>query len=142
MAQIECESLWKPDVVSPDGGYGLCQVTPRVLGERVEVGKLFDPSYNLRVGARIKSKSKTRARKLLKSVGCENADPEVISLRIYNGGSRFLRKELAQLVEWGLWCSFDWQLESCCRDLCLWKVNTVYVVRVLKAAKKYKEALP
>jgi len=138
-AQIECESGWNPSIVSRDGGIGLAQVTPRTAG----VGKkewLYDPLYNLVVGAQIKLEAHRRAENLS---NCH--DPlsvEVLSLRIYNGGWRFLKKELEFLDYLQMdRCSLEDQLRVCARDLCLWKVNVVYVIRVLNGAEKYRRMI-
>jgi len=136
-AQIECESAWNPRAVGPGGGYGLTQVTGRG-----EVKRLFDPLYNLRLGAQIKAQSYTLARRMLKGLGVKNP-PErcvtILALRIYNGGTRFLRKELSYLVSQlnQSPCSWSCQKSVCARDKCLWKVNISYVEKVLNTARKY-----
>ena len=136
-AQIECESCWNPNAISPGGGYGLTQITGR--GDSF---RLLDPLYNLRLGAQIKSQSYRLARKILKQLGESNPSNRCISilaLRIYNGGTRFLKKELRYIVFHlnQSPCSWKCQQDVCARDKCLWKVNIVYVIRVTNSSLKY-----
>ncbi len=136
-AQIECESGWRPSIVSRDGGYGLTQVTPRTAGIELDEGRLLDPGYNLAVGASIKLRALRLAERLS---GCrEPADVALLGTRIYNGGWRFLEKELDFLEELGRdKCKLSEQKRVCARDLCLWKVNVVYALRVSNGARKYR----
>ena len=136
-AQIECESGWRPSIVSRDGGYGLTQVTPRTAGIEVEKRRLLNPGYNLAVGASIKLRALKLARRL---TGCRDSpDVALLATRIYNGGWRFLEKELGFLEELGRdKCKLSEQMKVCARDLCLWKVNVVYALRVQNGASKYR----
>ncbi|HDD43684.1 MAG TPA: hypothetical protein ENG63_02325, partial [Candidatus Desulfofervidus auxilii] len=137
MAQIECESLWNEKAISSDKGYGLCQITPRVLkNKKIEKAKLFDPEYNLIIGAQIKLYSWKKAKKICQKFNCNCLDK--IALRIYNGGSKYLIKELNYLDEKNLICNWNNILKVCARDLCLWWVNIYYVIKVENSAKKYK----
>lgn len=147
LVQIECESCWNPNAKSPDGGYGLTQVTPRVLGNmEIDMEQILDPEYNCRLGARIKVNSYKIARKILQDLGIENPSNKCVAdvaLRVYNGGTKYLKYEL-QYIKDELKknpCSFPLQSVVCARDKCLWRVNIVYVIRVHKMSDKYRKIL-
>jgi hypothetical protein len=46
-----CESNYNPTIVSPDGGYGIFQITPAAIGDpNIKKTQLLESEYNTQYG--------------------------------------------------------------------------------------------
>ncbi len=89
-----CESSYRPDIVSGDGGIGLFQITPNVINDKtIKKSQLFDMEYNTMYGTAHLSKFYKGAKDKFGKYN-QNGNQDFIwylTLRSYNGGTKQLQ---------------------------------------------------
>lgn len=139
-AQVEVESAWRTEAVSPAGAQGLGQIMPRTaagLAARYpELGpaRPHDPVWSLRAQALYMREAYDEYADLL---GCARWQ---FALSRYNGGGRMLARERARAADPNRWDGPGGVAEQRVRSVAAWRENRGYVPAVLRLEPQYARA--
>ena len=134
-----CESNYNPKVVSPDGGYGIFQITPSVIGDpSIKKGMLLDDEYNTQYALFLLSKLHKQVIDKYQQYNQDKNEDFVqwLTLRAYNGGFRQLDRLFDSMEDDQLRCVFSGDYIRASntngRFVCYEKVNTVYPLKIYR----------
>lgn len=137
----QCESGYIPTKTSPDGGYGIFQITPAAIGDKnIKQSMLLTSEYNTQYGIFHLHSFWKNANNKYGKYNDKNNDQFIwyISLRGYNGGFKYIDR-LFERSEDPLDQVFTGNyIESSKisgRFVCFEKVNLVYPLKIYKTSE-------
>lgn len=139
-----CESGYVPTITSPDGGYGIFQITPDAIGDKsINTSMLLTSEYNTQYGIYHLNKFWKSANDKYEEYNSINSDNfiQYLSLRGYNGGfkqiDRIFEKEDDPLND-VFSGNYIESSKISGRFVCFEKVNQIYPLKIYKTSETLK----
>lgn len=138
----QCESGYRTSVVSPDGGYGIFQLTPSAMGDpKIDKSKLLQSEYNTQQGIFLMSKMYKQVSVTYSKHNIEKQYHfiQYLMLRGYNGGYKFIDRIInadnPDKQSYVFSGNFIDASKMGGRFICFEKVNMVYPLKIYETSK-------
>lgn len=138
----QCESGYKVTIVSPDGGYGLYQITPAAIGDpKIKTSLLLTSEYNTQYGIYHLNKMYKTAKSKYLDDNVKGIDDfiQYLALRGYNGGFKWIdnifTREKSEPLKYLFTGNFIESSKISGRFVCFEKVNVAYSLKIYMTSK-------